>query len=155
MKQMQKGFTLIELMIVVAIIGILAAVAIPQYQDYVTRAKLSRVATFADPIKTAISEYAQENGVTSTNMTPLTSLAAADWTTIGLSAAPTTPTADVSTASMAGGSVTLTLAFPLSGVNAPTVTYAPTVGSTGITWNTTCNPTGATNPNMAKIFGCP
>ncbi len=59
MKQMvQKGFTLIELMIVVAIIGILAAVALPAYQDYTTRAKVSEVILAASSAKTAISEAA-------------------------------------------------------------------------------------------------
>ncbi len=57
MKKMQKGFTLIELMIVVAIIGILAAIAIPAYQDYTIRAKLSEAVIAASPAKTAISEY--------------------------------------------------------------------------------------------------
>ena len=57
MKKMQKGFTLIELMIVVAIIGILAAIAIPAYQDYTIRAKLSEAIVAASPAKTAISEY--------------------------------------------------------------------------------------------------
>lgn len=57
--QMQKGFTLIELMIVVAIIGILAAVALPAYQDYTARAKLSEVILAASQCKTTISEASQ------------------------------------------------------------------------------------------------
>ena len=60
--QMQKGFTLIELMIVVAIIGILAAVAIPAYQDYTQRAQMSEALTMTAAAKTAIAEYAQNNG---------------------------------------------------------------------------------------------
>ena len=54
--QMQKGFTLIELMIVVAIIGILAAVALPAYQDYTKRAKMSEVIVFMSAAKTGVSE---------------------------------------------------------------------------------------------------
>lgn len=59
MKTMQKGFTLIELMIVVAIIGILAAVALPAYQDYTARAKVSEVVLAASTCRTAISEASQ------------------------------------------------------------------------------------------------
>ena len=61
-RSMQKGFTLIELMIVVAIIGILAAVALPAYQDYTTRAKVSEVLLAASGAKTAITEAAASLG---------------------------------------------------------------------------------------------
>ncbi len=59
MKRIQQGFTLIELMIVVAIIGILAAVALPAYQDYTIRARVSEVILAASPCRTAISEIYQ------------------------------------------------------------------------------------------------
>ena len=61
LKKVQQGFTLIELMIVVAIIGILAAIAIPAYQDYTVRAKVTEGLNLADSAKTAVAEAFQSN----------------------------------------------------------------------------------------------
>ncbi|MGZ5598102.1 MAG: pilin, partial [Usitatibacter sp.] len=96
MKKVQQGFTLIELMIVVAIIGILAAIAIPAYQDYTIRAKVTELINAAGVCKTSVAEYYQTKGA----MPP-------DITTSGCS---TTGTANSSppTVSAAGISVSAT-----------------------------------------------
>jgi type IV pilus assembly protein PilA len=80
MKTLQKGFTLIELMIVVAIIGILAAIAIPAYQDYTIRAQVSEGLTLASDIKASIAEYMAQTGSWPANLTEagLGSAAASD-----------------------------------------------------------------------------
>ena len=67
MKRIQQGFTLIELMIVVAIVGILAAIALPAYQDYVIRSKMSEGVAAAAACKTSISEYVSTKNAWPTN----------------------------------------------------------------------------------------
>lgn len=67
MKKIQQGFTLIELMIVIAIIGILAAIALPAYQDYTVRAKVSEAAISASALKVGVTEMFADNGMTGIN----------------------------------------------------------------------------------------
>ena len=68
MRKVQQGFTLIELMIVVAIIGILAAVAIPAYSDYTNRAKVTEIITAASACKTSVTEFFESQGAMPTTL---------------------------------------------------------------------------------------
>lgn len=98
MKKVQQGFTLIELMIVVAIIGILAAVALPAYQDYTKKAKFAETISVGEGYKTAVSVCFQETGA-------LTNCNAGS---NGIPAIPTTMPANVSAITVAAGVVTVT-----------------------------------------------
>lgn len=135
MQQTQKGFTLIELMIVVAIIGILAAIAVPAYQTYTNKAKFSEVVSAASPYKLAVELCFAEQGVL-TNCTngangvpAITLAAAAGNRVLAGSGAVSGNTATVALITMtaitgdglAGETYILTAAAPAAGVIAPIV----------------------------------
>ena len=82
MKSVQKGFTLIELMIVVAIIGILAAVAIPAYQDYTIKSKVTEASNLVAGVKQAIAEQSDYTGLTNTTAVGAEAMNAALFTSI-------------------------------------------------------------------------
>ncbi len=178
MNKLQKGFTLIELMIVVAIIGILAAVAIPAYQDYIVKAKLSKVAGVVEPVKLALAMYFQEAGGFVDVADP--------WTSLGLTGAPT-PTTEVSAifvqacsvapCAALGNGVGLTKtdanvitvvmrnisgppgntpACAAATINGCSISMSPNAGTTAITWTNSCANTTfpTTNPIVKKYFAC-
>jgi type IV pilus assembly protein PilA len=129
MKKVQQGFTLIELMIVVAIIGILAALAVPAYQDYAVRAKVKEGLDLAGPAKTAVSEFwssktRMPGSNVSAGVPTATSITGKYVTSIGVSGA---------------GLITVTYNSVESKISGDTITMTPTTAGGGATvlWNCT------------------
>lgn len=144
MNKLQQGFTLIELMIVVAIIGILAAIALPAYQDYTIRAKVQEGVSITAPLRTAIgircSEGATLNGLTAT------SLGYTDFTTIASNSQYVTSITLVNTdASHAGLQLTYNTTELPSLTGANIFEYYGTCNTAGTIWES-----GSTTSMSAK-----
>ncbi len=141
MQKLQQGFTLIELMIVVAIIGILAALAVPAYQDYTIRSKVSEAASLASAARTAVDVYYSENS----QLPPAATL----HDDLGLSAASGYNAKYVSTVQVGSpggdGEITVTLKTvpDLGSVGGTTVVYSPEIKGGNLQWRVS---TGSTVP---------
>ena len=131
-QKIQQGFTLIELMIVVAIIGILAAVAVPAYQDYTVRAKVAEVILAADSARINIDEFYQTNGALPTTAQAAINSTVSQYVSgVTYSVSGTTP------------SITVTSSLSTLGTNNVLVfTGSIPTGATSIKWE--CGATSAT-----------
>jgi prepilin-type N-terminal cleavage/methylation domain-containing protein len=136
----QQGFTLIELMIVVAIIGILAAVAIPAYQDYTFKSKFSEVVSVGSAYQTAVAACAQELGT----------VTGCDTSTYGIPA--TQATTHVKSVAVKDGTITITPTATTS--ESSTLILIPTLGVGALTWAKTgsgCLAAHSPAPILCKI----
>jgi type IV pilus assembly protein PilA len=140
MKMLQKGFTLIELMIVVAIIGILAAVAIPAYQDYIARAQVSEAVSLLGSAKTPMAEYFSSQGMWPAASEVMGNTQGKYTTSISVSASSTA----------APGSVTIVATMRASAINVNIANSTVGLNSTdgGKVW--TCFTSGTARPLESK-----
>lgn len=147
MKKVQQGFTLIELMIVVAIIGILAAVAIPAYQDYTVRARVTEGLSLASAGKTAVSEYFASRG----ELPP-------DNSTAGMAAAAEIRGNNVRSVAIGtdGGAASGMIVVTFSGapIDASTLILAPEASGGGVIWNCTAATAGGTLEGKYRPSSC-
>jgi len=138
MKKVQQGFTLIELMIVVAIIGILAAIAIPAYQDYTLRAKVTEAVGFAAAAKTGVSEcLTSQSDETDCNTNAEAGL---DSTPANISST-FVESVEVGGGAAAGSPVTITVALRGTGNNTldnASMVWTGTKSANGVSWS--CSP---------------
>ncbi len=124
MKQVQKGFTLIELMIVVAIIGILAAVALPAYQDYTVRAKVSEGMIMASSLKIGTTEMFADRGIN--GLGAYSAVIAADLSNI------TTDLVTGVSINSTTGAISLTMGGIPQLASSNVLTFVPSIGSAAI-----------------------
>jgi type IV pilus assembly protein PilA len=132
MKRVQQGFTLIELMIVVAIVGILAAIALPAYRDYTIRAKVSEALAAAGACKTSVAEYVANKGALPTDISAAGCASSATQYVGGLDVSAGVITVTTSGDTSLSDAATKTVVLTPTGLNASTfviATWACTPGS--------------------------